>query len=71
MPIDPGRALVTVLPCEDLDATMGFFIDELGFRIELISPADSPRTVVLSGHGGMVRLEQGATAVDPGTLHLL
>lgn len=71
MPLEPAQALVNVLPCEDLDATMAFFVDELGFRIELISPADSPRTVVLSGHGGMLRLEQVTTAFDPGSLQLL
>lgn len=53
-----GLALATILPCRDLDGSLEYFIDELGFRIEVISPADGPRTALLSGYGGLVRLQK-------------
>ncbi|MEO9077880.1 MAG: cupin domain-containing protein [Rhodanobacter sp.] len=40
-----------VLPGGDLDDTMRFFIDTLGFRLDGIMPADDPRLARLSGHG--------------------
>jgi quercetin dioxygenase-like cupin family protein len=40
-----------VLPGGDLDDTMRFFIDTLGFRLDGIMPADEPRIARLSGHG--------------------
>ncbi|MGA1268139.1 MAG: cupin domain-containing protein [Gemmobacter sp.] len=46
---------------EDLD----FFTKVLGFRLELIYPADDPRVAVVSGHGLRLRLERGATAPAP------
>lgn len=65
------RGVVVVIPCHDLDATMGYFCDALGFRIELISPADSPSTVVLSGHGALLRLQSVEGEYDPGVVQLL
>jgi quercetin dioxygenase-like cupin family protein len=46
-----------VLPCPNLNEALDFFTERLGFRIEMIVPADSPRTAVVSGHGVMLRLE--------------
>lgn len=58
-PLTSSRvALATILPCRDLDASLAYFTEELGFRIEVISPADGPRTALLSGHGGLVRLQR-------------
>jgi quercetin dioxygenase-like cupin family protein len=51
------RAAQVLLPCSDLAATLRFFTDELGFKINLILPADSPSTAVISGHGVTLRLE--------------
>jgi mannose-6-phosphate isomerase-like protein (cupin superfamily) len=48
-----------VLACTDLDAMTRFFIDDIGFRIATISPADNPREIVLFGDGGRVRLRRG------------
>jgi mannose-6-phosphate isomerase-like protein (cupin superfamily) len=48
-----------VLACTDLDAMARFFIDDIGFRIATISPADDPREIVLFGDGGRVRLRRG------------
>jgi quercetin dioxygenase-like cupin family protein len=58
------RAAHVVLPCADLDPTVEFFVDRLGFRLDAISPADDPSVAVLSGHGATVRLDRslgGAT----------
>lgn len=42
---------MVVLPCLNLDETMRYFIDKVGFRLEMITPADNPRSAVLTGHG--------------------
>jgi quercetin dioxygenase-like cupin family protein len=46
-----------VLPCPNLVEALDFFTGCLGFRIEMIVPADSPRIAVISGHGVTLRLE--------------
>jgi len=54
------------VPCgEMLDATMAFFVDELGFRVILIYPADAPSVAVVIGHGLRLRLSS-----DPPTTTL-
>lgn len=59
-----------VLPAgDDLDATMRFFVDELGFRLDAVTPADNPALVRLSGHGMRLALDR-AQAGEPGTLRL-
>lgn len=64
------RMAQVLLPCRDLAATLSFFTDRLGFKVNLIFPADSPHTAVVSGHGLTLRLETGAPAA-PMTLRLL
>jgi mannose-6-phosphate isomerase-like protein (cupin superfamily) len=64
------RMAQVLLPCRDLAATLAFFADRLGFKVNLIFPADSPHTAVVSGHGLTLRLETGAPAA-PITLRLL
>jgi quercetin dioxygenase-like cupin family protein len=64
------RAVETVLPCVDLNATVSFFTERLGFRIDAIHPAEDPAVAVLSGHGAILRLERG-TASSHGVLRLL
>lgn len=59
-----------VVPCTELDATLPFFKDTLGFRVDAIFPADDPAIAVVSGHGVRLRLERGAQG-DPGALRLL
>jgi len=56
------RGAEVVVPCVDFDATLEFFVERLGFRLELILPADAPRTARLSGHGLSVRLERADVA---------
>ena len=74
----PGAALAdhirlaqVVLPCRDLNATLAFFTDRLGFKVNLIFPADSPSTAVVSGHGLTLRLEIADAVAAPITLRLL
>ena len=59
-----------MLPCADLDPTVEFFVDRLGFRLDAIFPADDPTVAVLSGHGATVRLD-GSLDGDAGHLRLL
>ena len=49
-----------VLPCANLNRTLEFFTDRLGFRLEMIFPADSPQVAVISGYGTTLRLEASA-----------
>jgi quercetin dioxygenase-like cupin family protein len=58
-----------VLACNDLAATLPFFTDTLGFRLDVISPADAPNRATLSGYGLRIRLEPGERA-DAGRLRL-
>jgi quercetin dioxygenase-like cupin family protein len=64
------RAAQVLLPCRDLAATLAFFTDRLGFKLNLIFPADLPHTAVVSGHGLTLRLETGAPTA-PMTMRLL
>jgi quercetin dioxygenase-like cupin family protein len=57
------------LSTTDLTGDIGFFTKRLGFRMEMIYPADDPAVVVFSGHGLRFRLERGTGA--PGRLRLL
>jgi quercetin dioxygenase-like cupin family protein len=47
---------------------MDFFVSRLGFRVEVIFPAEEPSTASLSGYGLRLRLAPGEG--DPGTLRL-
>jgi mannose-6-phosphate isomerase-like protein (cupin superfamily) len=53
----PSGCAVVVL-CADLSAALELLVDRLGFAVELIMPADSPRIVEVSGYGVRLRLEQ-------------
>ena len=54
---DKIRSAEIVLPCADLNRTLEFFCEKLGFRVEMIFPADAPQTAVVSGYGTTLRLE--------------
>lgn len=58
-----------VLPGGPLDRTLAFFVDELGFRVATIVPADAPREAVVVGYGLRIRLDTMATGA-PGHLRL-
>ena len=58
------------LPTQALRNDLPFYTKTLGFRLDMIFPADNPQVAVLSGHGLRLRIEQGATEA-PGTLRIL
>ncbi len=64
---DSAHVVVTTDRFSD-DLTM--LLDRFGFRIDVIFPADSPRTAIVSGHGVRLRLESSPTT-RPVVLHLL
>ena len=53
-----------VVPCIELDPTLAFFTSELGFRIEMITPADNPNTAIISGYGLRLCLRVGGSGKD-------
>jgi mannose-6-phosphate isomerase-like protein (cupin superfamily) len=62
-------AAEVVLPCSELDETLGFFTGRLGFRVAAVFPADAPAIAVVEGHGLRIRLQRGGTG-PPGVLRL-
>ena len=46
------------MSCVDLDANTAFFVDDVGFRVDTISPADDPSEIAMSGHGAHIRLRR-------------
>jgi quercetin dioxygenase-like cupin family protein len=52
--IDPARI---ILRSPNLTEALELFTSRLGFRVEMILPADAPRVAVVSGHGVTLRLE--------------
>ena len=46
------------MSCKELTTALDFYTEELGFRIDVIFPADAPRLAELSGYGIDVRLER-------------
>jgi len=58
-----------VIPCARLAENLEFFTEILGFRIDVVYPADAPRVAVISAYGSRLRLEKSDADV-PGTLLL-
>src|SRR5215475_6221643 len=58
------------LPCAELEPTLTFFRDRLGFQLQAIFPADAPAVAVLAGHGLRLRLERDGEG-SPGRIRLL
>ena len=69
-PENPIQAAEIVLPCAELNPTLEFFTERLGFRVNTIFPADAPAVAVISGYGVRLRLERGGSGT-PGILRLL
>src|SRR3954466_9277365 len=57
------KSAQVVVPCSDLQRTLDFFVERLGFRVDLIFPADSPSSAVISGHGIALRLQASKAAL--------
>ena len=58
-----------VLPCAKFNESLAFFTEHLGFRVEMIFPADAPSTAVISGYDVTLRLET-SNDIHPVTLRL-
>ena len=58
-----------LLPSNNLVETLEFFVDELGFKMESIAPAENPSLAVISGYGIRIRLEPGKNT-DPSAINL-
>ena len=67
---EPTVRAQVVLPGPDLDDTISFFTDTLGFRLLSIWPADDPRRAVMDGHGLCIELQRDGDR-PPGELRLL
>lgn len=65
-PVAESARAEIVLPCDDLDATLAYFTERLGFRLDMVFPADAPRIAALSGHGLSIRLDAGLPPGDTG-----
>jgi quercetin dioxygenase-like cupin family protein len=53
-PPDDGMARVI---CDDLDATLARYVNELGYAVDEVFPADAPRLVIVSRGDDRIRLE--------------
>lgn len=49
-----------LVPGRPFAETVAFFVDELGFRLQLITPADDPSLAVAAGPGVTVRIDRDA-----------
>jgi quercetin dioxygenase-like cupin family protein len=58
-----GGTTVSVA-CTSLEAAIAFYTDDLGFRLDMIMPADDPRLAVVSGYGITVRLERVGQRIE-------
>ena len=67
---EPTVRAQVVLPAPDLDETVAFFADRLGFRLLSIWPADDPRRAVMDGHGLCIELQRDGDRPS-GVLRLL
>ncbi len=61
---DEGAMAEVALSCRELDATVAFFTERLGFVVDAVFPADAPEEVVVVGYGLRARL---CTGVDDAT----
>ena len=57
----------SVLECTDLDEMVAFLVDDVGLRIDTVSPADDPAEYALSGPGLSVRVRRSNLDI-PGRL---
>lgn len=58
---------MNTIPCPDLAEAIACFTEKLGFRLDMIMPADSPRVAVVSRDGMELRLEQVGDGRPPGS----
>ena len=54
----PAKVIDQVIPCENLDETLNHYIETLGYKLECIFPADSPKAAIV--FKGESRIQLGA-----------
>lgn len=59
-----------LLRCPDLTASLAFYRERLGLRLDWIRPADDPRDARVSGHGLQLHLQRGESSDPPIELEL-
>ena len=59
-----------VVPCTQFDATFAALTEQLGFRVDMISPADAPTLAVVSGFGVTLRLVSASNVVPAAPIAL-
>ena len=59
------RTAQVIVPCYELQPTLNFFVERLGFRLDVIFPADKPSTAIVSGNGVTLRLVANSDAPLP------
>lgn len=59
----PQDSPAIVVRCDDLQSAIDHYTGELGYRLEMIMPADDPRLALVTGHGRRVRLESSRPAL--------
>ncbi len=65
--IDSNASADIAVSGHPFDKTLAYFVDELGFRLDRISPADNPTMAIVSAHGVTLRLDP---SVPPGAATL-
>ena len=55
---NPIQVSEVVLPCAELESTLGVFTENLEFKINAIFPIDVPIVALISRHGVSLRLER-------------
>ncbi len=63
------QAADVVLDCDQFNAALNFYTTQLGFRLDVIFPADNPRTAVLTGFGICLQLEHAGQSTPISMAH--
>ena len=58
------------LVCKEFNAALDFYTTKLGFRLDVIFPADNPRTAVLSGFGIGIQLKRAGDSAPTAGQHV-
>ncbi len=69
---DPSHPLTVdfELICDEFNAALDFYTTQLGFRLDVIFPADNPRTAVLSGFGICIQLKRAGESAPTASQHV-
>ena len=59
------EAAEVLIPCADFPTSLTYFVQHLGFKVKLITPADNPTIAVVQGNGLTLRLDGNAKGPAP------